>query len=169
MCFADRLDWASLLGDAADIVLLPEKLVRLDNEWMAVLDVARTRPVAIDVHVPSDGTPEIDALAARLQEDTARVIEVLRELPKRLVDQWEKSSPRPGGRLRVLTYDGVPGFGLVRADVRVAILVPAMAGPRPPGRALTFLFNADATDFMDTWIADQLSSIDSREFDVQQA
>jgi hypothetical protein len=162
-------DWSALVENAADIVLLPEKLVRLEHEWAAALDVARARPVAIDVHIPSDATPEIDALAARLQEDAARITELLHDLPTRIVEQWEKSGPRSGGQLRVLTYDGVPGFGLVRADVRVAVLVPAMAGPRPPGRALAFVFNAEAADFMDTWIADQLSSIDSREFDVQRA
>ena len=123
------------------------------------LDVARSRPVAIDLHIPSSSTPNIEALADRLGEDKVVLAGHLAQLPDELFKQWEGVSPIPGGRLRLFTFNGVPGFAAARADRRCALLLPTVAGSRVGERPRTFVISLDRDDSWATWLDDQLRSL----------
>lgn len=154
-------DWDALFRGAAEIVLLSTRPHQPDQDWAAALQVARTRPVAIDIYIPSGATPNMDCLADRLGEDKQALAANLAHLPEELVTQWQNVAPQSGGRLRIFSFDGIPGFAVARADRQCALLVPSIAGSRTGERPRTFVLAIDRDESWLPWLDDQLNSLSS--------
>jgi hypothetical protein len=165
------LDWDEFMGGAAKIVLLPlPRPTHPDQDWAAALVVTHTRPVRIEIHVPSDTSPHMAALAERVGEDQAATLAAqLHALPGALVSQWHAAAPYPGSQLSIWTYNGVPGYAFVRADHRCALVVSTIAGPRPAERPRCFVLDVSKDETLRGWLEQQIVSLDSGELDLRTA
>jgi hypothetical protein len=164
-------DWDALMQGASAILLLPLlRPTQLDRDWSAALEAAAVRPVHIEIHIPSDQSPNLSALAERIGESSPEALAAtLSRLPTLLVAQWEAVTPRPGGQLRICTFDGVPGYAIAKADNKCAVVLPTVAGPRPAERPRSFVFDTSRDETLAAWIVAQLASLETGEFDLKAA
>lgn len=159
-------DWDAFLAGAQEVEFLPHRLVELDQEWASVLATASGRVMIVTVHLPSETSPNIAELAERLGADSSELPATLRDLARLVGDQWSQASPRRPGELHVSTYDRVPGFGFLRADHKLALVLPSLGGPRAAERFLTVVFDTEGDEVLSRWFTAQLHSIDTRELNV---
>ena len=107
----------------------------------------------------------MESLALRLLVEADQLRAELTPLPLRLADAFTASGAHSGSRLRVLTYDGIPGFGLARADERRAVVVPRITGPQPEARPLALVFHSGTDEAFSRWFDDSVDAINGELFD----
>ena len=156
-------DWDALVRGAEHVVLVPHRILELDHEWAAILSSAARRGVRIQIHLPSETTPHLAELAERVGADPQILPQRLARLAADVQTQWQTAAPRAPGSLQVMTYKRVPGFGILRADDALVIIIPTLAGPQAAERFLTLVFDASGDDDLERWMAAQLNSIQTGE------
>lgn len=167
-------DWRSFLSRANEIELLPVDLSAwLREEWVGVIEQARSRVLQVTVHLPNVNGMDPDNLSAlevrlghgeaRLQTDFGLAIDTIKQ-------DWAEGRVAAGSRLTLHTYDRPAGFGLVLTEVDWALVLPPTAGPsRLAGRGLVALFEEGADPSYLEWARAQAGGLGSRWFDAVQA
>lgn len=158
------VDWDDFLDGASEVTIVPSSVLSPDPEWNAALAVAKTRKFHVHLHIP-DAKGAIPAYAVRENTTVPAAEERTKSFETRFRDEWRESHAVSGSVLKVNTFKGVPGFGLVAVDEKCAVVIPPAGGTIPASRPIVLTFSR--SEEVEAWLADQISSIESSEFDVR--
>lgn len=127
-----------------------------DRDFPSVLTVARERPIAVSVYLPSPDDDICAMIARRDRGDADATRRELIVLPDLLTQAWDEAQVHPGSRLEVLYYAGVPGFGAMCTDNQALIELGAAAREDKVGRQ-SYVIAFDGRADTHAWLKRQLS------------
>ena len=161
-------DWTAFLSGSSRIELLPADLTAwLQEEWRAVLELARSRALSVLIHLPNIKGMEASVIAAlALAHDRApeRLADDFDDAIRRIKRDWQDGQPAAGSTLEIKTYDQPSAYGLVLGDVVWACVLPPAAGAGT-GNNLVALFDRGSDPSFREWASSQPAKLGSQPFD----
>jgi len=164
-------DWGAFVSAAREVDVVPTNLTAwLVDQWPAILETARTRPLKITVHLVNvnGSAPIALALATRTGQESDRLREDFGEVVTTLKQAWRAELVHQQSRLLIHTCDAVPGFGVMFTETAWAVLLPGANGPTMGTRPLVSLFRNGTDPGFLAWARSQPGLLQSRFFDEVQ-
>lgn len=163
------VDWREFFSRGQTIELLPVDLnAWLREEWLGVLEQAKTRVITVTVHLPNVNgmaATTLGALELRTGHTSARLKQDFGDAVQAIKQDWSSGDVQSGSRLIIHTYDRPGGFGLCLTEENWALLIPAVSGPIVVRPNLVIIFEQGGDPNYIEWARAQPAHLGSELFD----
>lgn len=161
-----KLDWQDLLESANEVTVLTHSAEWLERNAYLLLDVARTRPLAVTVAVPVKGGAFLEQEATRLGKTANSLFEAIQQGVTSSVRMWRdaKGSTQTlhkNSTIRVVEHEFDLDYEVIMIDHTTVVTFAAPGNVGPALDRVAFVYSQSIAEYPTSFFASYRAQLDT--------